>query len=330
MAQSRDARCASCAAAAQAAHPLLLLLAHASGLAEARGLLGWRLHVRAAGLEPLPDPLLKHASLALDRRNGGALLLDAAAALGCTDDRLEVKAAACMSKCPNRDVVLRGADGAITVSASGLESAVEAAAEWLEQSGVRTTAAVRQGFAAKVKGEEALRSGEAQQAVERFGAALAAAPAEIASMVAHAEPNPNPNPDPHPHPHPHHNPHSHRSPNPKPNQVAHAPPEDEPLVWDESEWHQEALGGGGLLSFAESCFTYEYATCGGAVLTNCALLDEETATLTLTLTLTRTRTRTPTPAGAAGRPNPGHNPSPSPSPGPGPSPSLSPSPSPKP
>ena len=154
--------------------------------------------MRAAGLEPLPDPLLKHASLALDRRNGGALLLDAAAALGCTDDRLEVKAAACMSKCPNRDVVLRGADGAMrTVSASGLESAVEAAAEWLEQSGVRTTAAVRQGFAAKVEGEEALRSGETQRAVERFGTALATAPTAIESMVAHAEPNPNPNPNPH-------------------------------------------------------------------------------------------------------------------------------------
>ena len=145
--------------------------------------------VRNAGLEPMTEPLLKRASLALDRRNGGALLLDAAAALGCTDDSLEVKAAACMSKCPNRDVVLRGADGAMrTVSASGLESGVEAAAEWLEQSGVRTTAAVRQGFAAKVEGEEALRSGEAQQAVERFGAALAAAPAAIASMVAHAPP----------------------------------------------------------------------------------------------------------------------------------------------
>ena len=61
--------------------------------------------------------------------------------------------------------------------------------------------------------------------------------------------------------------------------VAHASPEDEALVWDESEWHQEALGGGGLLSFAESSFTYEYAACRGAVLTNCALLDEETARL---------------------------------------------------
>ena len=51
-------------------------------------------------------------------------------------------------------------------------------------------------------------------------------------------------------------------------------------MWDESEWHQEALGGGGLLTFAESSFTYEYAACGGAVLTNCALIDEETAPLT--------------------------------------------------
>ena len=115
----------------------------------------------------------------MDRRNGGALLLDAAAALGCSDESLEVKAAACMSKCPNRDVVLRGADGAMrTVSASGLDGAVEAAAEWLEQSGARTTTAVRQGFAAKVEGEEALRSGEAQQAVERFDAALADAGGE--------------------------------------------------------------------------------------------------------------------------------------------------------
>ena len=139
----------------------------------------------------------------MDRRNGGALLLDAAAALGCSDESLEVKAAACMSKCPNRDVVLRGADGAMrTVSASGLDGAVEAAAEWLEQSGVRTTTAVRQGFAAKVEGEEALRSGEAQQAADCFSAALDAAPAAIASMVAHAS------------------------------------PEDEALVWDESEWHQ--------------------------------------------------------------------------------------------
>ena len=121
MAQSdpRDARAAAQAAHPLLAHPLLLLLAHASGLAEARGLLGWRLHVRHAGLEPLTDPLLKRARIALDRRNGGALLLDAAAALGCSDDSLEVKAAACMSKCPNRDVVLRGSDGAMrTVSAS--------------------------------------------------------------------------------------------------------------------------------------------------------------------------------------------------------------------
>ena len=89
----------------------------------------------------------------MDRRNGGALLLDAAAALGCSDESLEVKAAACMSKCPNRDVVLRGADGAMrTVSASGLDGAVEAAAEWLEQSGARTTTAVRQGFVSFMAG----------------------------------------------------------------------------------------------------------------------------------------------------------------------------------
>ena len=47
-----------------------------------------------------------------------------------------------------------------------------------------------------------------QQAAEHFSAALEAAPAAIASMVAHAS------------------------------------PEDEPLVWDESEWLQELLGGG--------------------------------------------------------------------------------------
>ena len=89
-------------------------------------------------------------------RNGGALLLDAVAALGCGDDSLEVKASACMSKCPNRDIVLRGAGGAMsTVSASGLDGAVSAAAEWLEESGVATSAAVRDGFASKVEGEEA-------------------------------------------------------------------------------------------------------------------------------------------------------------------------------
>ena len=70
-------------------------------------------------------------------------------------------------------------------------------------------------------------------------------------------------------------------------------------MWDESEWHQEALGGGGLLTFAESSFTYEYAACGGAVLTNCALVDEETV--------------------------PHNPPSPLPSAPPPPSPSLSPS-----
>ena len=89
-------------------------------------------------------------------RNGGALLLDAVAALGCKADGLEVKASACMSKCPNRDVVLRGAGGAMrTVSASGLDSVVSAAAEWLEESGVPVERELREGFAAKVEGEEA-------------------------------------------------------------------------------------------------------------------------------------------------------------------------------
>ena len=45
--------------------------------------------------------------------------------------------------------------------------------------------------------------------------------------------------------------------------------------------HRVTPGGGGSLTFAESSFTYEYAACGGAVLTNCALIDEETAPLYL-------------------------------------------------
>ena len=37
---------------------------------------------------------------------------------------------------------------------------------------------------------------------------------------------------------------------------------------------QELLGGSDdLLTFAESAFTFEYAECGGATLTNCELLD---------------------------------------------------------
>ena len=143
-------------------------------------------------------------------RNGGALLLDAVTALSCKDDTLEVKSASCMSKCPNRDVVLRAGGAQSIVSASGLETAVSAAMEWLEQSGVPTTAAVRDGFVAKVRGEDALRGGEAQRAVDEFSAALDAAPAALATTAAHA------------------------------------PPDDEPHEWDESEWHQDALGGGRL------------------------------------------------------------------------------------
>ena len=222
-------------------------------------------------------------------RNGGALLLDAVAALSCKDDTIEVKSTACMSKCPNRDVVLRAGDAQSTVSANGLDSAVSTAAEWLEQAGVPLSAALREGFVAKVEGEDALRSGEAQRAADRFSAALDAAPAGLASTAAHA------------------------------------PPEDEPLVWDESVWQQEALGGGGLLSFAESSFTYEYAACGGAVLTNCELIDEETARLSLALALPLTlapyaRPHARRSPASPASPPPSLSPSPVPSPLPSPSP----------
>ena len=182
-------------------------------------------------------------------RNGGSLLLDAVAALGCENAALEVKGTPCMSRCPSRDVVVRAAGDTKAVRASNINQACSTATEVLEQAGAAPSEGVRSAFVAKAEGEEKLLAarrlaasgqscqGDAQRAADLFSAALEAAPEDLS-------------------------------------RPAHTPLDDEPLVWDESVWRQELLGGSDdLLTFAESAFTFEYAECGGATLTNCELLD---------------------------------------------------------
>ena len=164
-------------------------------------------------------------------RNGGPLLLDAAAVLlSKHTDQVKVMNFACSNECPAKGCVAtpnRGVTPSRTLPTGDANSALSSASEIVHEAGFDLDESLKRAFLSNAAATALLEAGDAGEAEAQFSAALAEA--TDASLAP-----------------------------------AHAPIEGEPAVWEASVWRESLFDA--ELRCDDSATAFEFGTCSGGEL----------------------------------------------------------------